>query len=52
MNFKKELAAILFELLDHEISITELELSVEKPKNQAHGDLAFPCFTLAKVKRK
>jgi arginyl-tRNA synthetase len=52
MSFKKELAAILFELLDHEISITELELSVEKPKNQAHGDLAFPCFTLAKVKRK
>ena len=52
MSFKKELALILFELLDHEISVTELELGIEKPKNQEHGDLAFPCFTLAKVKRK
>ncbi|MBT2699758.1 arginine--tRNA ligase [Bacillus sp. ISL-40] len=52
MNFKQELAAILHEVLDHEISQTELELMIEKPKNQELGDLAFPCFTLAKVKRK
>ncbi|MEH7354154.1 arginine--tRNA ligase [Neobacillus drentensis] len=52
MNFKKELAAILFELLDQEITAAELELMIEKPKNSAHGDLAFPCFTLAKLKRK
>ncbi len=52
MNFKKELAAILFELLDQEISAPELEQMIEKPKNASHGDLAFPCFTLAKVKRK
>ncbi|WHY86638.1 arginine--tRNA ligase [Neobacillus novalis] len=52
MNFKKELAAILFELLEQEISADELELMVEKPKNASHGDLAFPCFTLAKLKRK
>ncbi|WP_066074346.1 arginine--tRNA ligase [Neobacillus soli] len=52
MNFKKDLAAILFELLDQEISATELELMIEKPKNQELGDLAFPCFTLAKLKRK
>ena len=25
---------------------------IEKPKNQELGDLAFPCFTLAKLKRK
>ncbi|MEH7437981.1 arginine--tRNA ligase [Neobacillus drentensis] len=52
MNFKKELASILHELLDKEISLTELELMIEKPKNTSHGDLAFPCFTLAKLKRK
>jgi arginyl-tRNA synthetase len=52
MNYKKELAAILFELLGHEISAAELELMIEKPKNPAYGDLAFPCFPLAKLKRK
>ena len=38
--------------LGHEIQVKELELLIEKPKNELHGDLAFPCFTLAKVKRK
>jgi arginyl-tRNA synthetase len=52
MNFKKELAAILYELLKQEITENELELMIEKPKNASHGDLAFPCFTLAKLKRK
>ncbi|MBT2729687.1 arginine--tRNA ligase [Bacillus sp. ISL-75] len=52
MNFKQELAAILHELLVQEISQTNLELMIEKPKNQELGDLAFPCFTLAKLKRK
>lgn len=52
MNFKKELAAILYELLEQEITENELELMIEKPKNASHGDLAFPCFTLAKLKRK
>ncbi|MDQ1143198.1 arginyl-tRNA synthetase [Bacillus sp. SORGH_AS 510] len=52
MNFKKELAAILYELLEKEMPENELELMIEKPKNASHGDLAFPCFTLAKRKRK
>jgi arginyl-tRNA synthetase len=52
MNFKKELATVLFELLGQEISLTELELMIEKPKIASRGDLAFPCFTLAKLKRK
>ncbi|WP_312475173.1 arginine--tRNA ligase [Neobacillus sp.] len=52
MNFKKELATVLFELLRKEISLTELELMIEKPKIASRGDLAFPCFTLAKLKRK
>lgn len=51
MNFKKELAQILHEALEGEISVEQLEQSIEKPKNQSLGDLAFPCFTLAKLKR-
>ncbi|MEH7331427.1 arginine--tRNA ligase [Neobacillus drentensis] len=52
MNFKKELAEILFKVLEGAISLHDLELLIEKPKNQAHGDLAFPVFRLAKIKRK
>ncbi|MBM7655706.1 arginine--tRNA ligase [Neobacillus cucumis] len=52
MNFKKELAAILYGLLNQEIPEAQLELLIEKPKFPEHGDLAFPCFTLAKLKRK
>ncbi|MCM3570660.1 arginine--tRNA ligase [Neobacillus mesonae] len=52
MNFKKELAEILTGVLDGEKTAADLELLIEKPKNAAHGDLAFPCFSLAKIKRK
>ncbi|WP_066368849.1 arginine--tRNA ligase [Neobacillus fumarioli] len=52
MNFKKELAGILYEALEGEISVEQLEQAIEKPKNQSLGDLAFPCFSLAKLKRK
>lgn len=52
MNYKQELAGILFEILSHEMDVKELEMLIEKPKSQLHGDLAFPCFTLAKIKRK
>jgi arginyl-tRNA synthetase len=52
MNFKQELSTILHELLNEKMSVKEIELMIEKPKNQEHGDLAFPCFTLAKLKRK
>ena len=52
MKYKQEFAKILFEALDQEIQVKELEVLIEKPKNQQHGDLAFPCYTLAKVKRK
>ncbi|MCM3768049.1 arginine--tRNA ligase [Neobacillus niacini] len=52
MNFKKELAEILHTILEGEIAVGDLEMLIEKPKNAAHGDLAFPCFSLAKLKRK
>jgi arginyl-tRNA synthetase len=50
MNYKKELASILAKLLDQEIN--ELEKLIEKPKVHEHGDLAFPCFSFAKLNRK
>ncbi|KGM46175.1 arginine--tRNA ligase [Neobacillus niacini] len=52
MKYKQEFAKILYEALDHEIQEKELEMLIEKPKNHLHGDFAFPCFILAKVKRK
>jgi arginyl-tRNA synthetase len=52
MNYKQELAEILFEVLGHEMDVKSIEKLIEKPKNQSLGDLAFPCFALAKVKRK
>jgi arginyl-tRNA synthetase len=52
MNYKQEFAEILFGILGHEMAVKELEMLIEKPKSQLLGDLAFPCFTLAKVKRK
>jgi arginyl-tRNA synthetase len=52
MNYKQELAEVLYEVIGHEIQVKDLEMLIEKPKNPLHGDLAFPCFLLAKVKRK
>ncbi|WP_284036776.1 arginine--tRNA ligase [Neobacillus sp. 114] len=52
MNFKKELAEVLHQALEGELASQNIEQLIEKPKNQDHGDLAFPCFSLAKLKRK
>lgn len=52
MNFKKELAEVLYQALEGELASQNIEQLIEKPKNQDHGDLAFPCFSLAKLKRK
>jgi arginyl-tRNA synthetase len=52
MKYKQQLAEVLYEVLGQEMQVKELEMLIEKPKNPLHGDLAFPCFSLAKVKRK
>lgn len=52
MKYKQEFAEILSDVLNQEIQVNELEMLIEKPKNQQHGDLSFPCFSLAKIKRK
>lgn len=38
----------LMELFEGRLTAAELAGLIEVPKNTAHGDLAFPCFTLAK----
>jgi arginyl-tRNA synthetase len=52
MNFKNEFADILFQALDGQIEKNRLFLMIEKPKYENMGDMAFPCFELAKVYRK
>ncbi len=50
MNYTDTVAAALRELVD--LPQAELAGLLETPKNAAMGDLAFPCFKLAKVMRK
>ncbi|MGE7909556.1 arginine--tRNA ligase [Lysinibacillus xylanilyticus] len=38
--------------LNNELSVNDIQNLLEKPKNLDLGDLAFPCFTLAKKLRK
>lgn len=38
--------------LNNELSVNDIQYLLEKPKNLDLGDLAFPCFTLAKILRK
>lgn len=52
MNIKSELANVLATQLDVELSPETIEQLLEKPKYDHLGDLAFPCFTLAKKLRK
>lgn len=49
MDYKNNFAVILAEELDMSIDVV-LRL-IEKPKMAEHGDLAFPCFQLAKSLR-
>lgn len=42
----------LGEILQGKLTKEEIYHLIEVPKNQLHGDLAFPCFRLAKTERK
>ena len=50
MNYTEAVAAALRELVD--LPQAELAGLLETPKNASMGDIAFPCFKLAKVMRK
>jgi arginyl-tRNA synthetase len=52
MNFKNDFADCLYEALNGQMDKSRLILMVEKPKFEYMGDLAFPCFELAKIFRK
>ena len=52
MNGKKVFAAYLKEKIGSELSFEEIDSAIEKPKQIQQGDLAFPCFQLAKIYKK
>ncbi|MHA6250469.1 arginine--tRNA ligase [Oceanobacillus sp. CAU 1775] len=52
MNMKKEFAKVLHDELKDELDLEKISSMIEKPKYNNMGDLAFPCFELAKVFRK
>lgn len=53
MSFEKQIAELILKTLDNnEISVEEIENSIEIPKDMANGDFAFPCFKLSKTLKK
>jgi arginyl-tRNA synthetase len=52
IDFKAIFTAQLASVLNGQLSEEAISDLIETPKNPAHGDLAFPCFTLAKAFRK
>ncbi|MED3550821.1 arginine--tRNA ligase [Cytobacillus praedii] len=52
MDYKMELADVLYDQLKEHIGKSKLMAMIEKPKFENMGDLAFPCFELAKIYRK
>ncbi len=48
----KQIVTSIQQILDGQLSQQEIEQLVEKPKYEHLGDLAFPCFTLAKKLKK
>ncbi|WP_260320209.1 arginine--tRNA ligase [Peribacillus simplex] len=52
MTMNQPIAALLSTALNHELTASEIEKLIEKPKMSELGDIAFPCFTLAKKLRK
>ena len=57
MDYKRAISLLLAEALSHEAigvsrSAEEIAAQVEVPKDPQMGDLAFPCFSLAKELRK
>ncbi|CAG9620604.1 arginine--tRNA ligase [Sutcliffiella rhizosphaerae] len=46
-----EIAVESLQQVIQELSQSEINLLMEKPKYAQHGDLSFPCFSLAKIKK-
>ncbi|WP_028401011.1 arginine--tRNA ligase [Ectobacillus panaciterrae] len=52
MKYKIDAAKELYQVLKDALSLEKIERLLEKPKHEQHGDIAFPCFELAKAFRK
>ncbi|GAE35137.1 arginine--tRNA ligase [Halalkalibacter akibai] len=52
MEFKKIFANEIVLHLENLLSINEVEKLIENPKYEQQGDMAFPCFSLAKLLKK
>ncbi|MCT4782949.1 MULTISPECIES: arginine--tRNA ligase [Exiguobacterium] len=52
MSYERKYAEALSRVIGDELTVDQIEDLIEKPKHEAHGDLAFPCFQLAKAYRK
>ncbi|QUG41961.1 arginine--tRNA ligase [Psychrobacillus sp. INOP01] len=52
MNLTNQIAYVISNALENEWTVDQVEQLLEKPKQMELGDIAFPCFTLAKKLRK
>jgi len=48
-TYKEYFAESLHRYFSEHLSVEKITELIEKPKQEAHGDLAFPCFILAKA---
>ncbi|MDP4161730.1 MAG: arginine--tRNA ligase, partial [Bacillota bacterium] len=52
MDYKDDFAGVLYSYFNEQLDKNKLRMMIEKPKFEKLGDLAFPCFDLAKLYRK
>lgn len=52
MDLKKQIAEAIYAVTADYLTVEQIEAVLEVPKIEEHGDLAFPCFILAKSMRK
>lgn len=52
MDLKKQIAEAIHQATAEYLTVEQIEDALEIPKHEDHGDLAFPCFILAKSMRK
>ena len=52
MKYVQEFASALYSNVQDELTMDQILQLIEKPKYSNQGDLAFPCFSLAKTRRK
>ncbi len=51
VNIQAEIAQIIHAQLDNQLTVEDIHQLLEAPKQEEHGDVAFPTFQLAKIFR-